>query len=216
MKLADWLSRLYPKGIYAGPVRALFVWSYKNLSIGARIKARVRARLQLGKEDKTPPSLAEGYQLVSVAVALGLLVVADVSPWPVSWIIATAAMYRPLEIVVLTVHWILIDEDKIHSYSRALVLFGGNIVEVVLFFAAAYVALGCVTGPNTAATAVYSSLRTSVTIGPISTLQMPNSACCGGLIAIQIGISYFLAVMVIAHAVGNLRRRESAPKPPAA
>jgi hypothetical protein len=71
MKLLAKVLALYPGGIYAGPIRAAFVWLHENLSIGARIKVSLRRHLGLVDERKTPPSLAEAYQLVSVVIALG-------------------------------------------------------------------------------------------------------------------------------------------------
>jgi hypothetical protein len=115
-------------------------------------------------------------------------------------LVVCLSLYRPLEMFMFLVNWIFAHEDPLHSYKRSLAGFGLNVVEIVLYFAAAYVAAGCV---DSVAVSVYSSLRTVVTIGP--TVVCDSSTCirCVGLLAAQIVVAYFLILVVVASAIGG-------------
>lgn len=209
---AGFLTAHFPRGLVAGPARRAFLWLYEHLSIGGRARVSVRAVLGVAATEKTPPVLAETYQLLALLAALVLMAVIGVLPRTWAQIVGVIALYRPFEILIVAINWLFIDRSPIHSYTRAMALFFINILEVVLFFAVAYVGLGCVRSVDGIGTALYSSLRTSVTIGPTATAEPPVSLCCGSLLVSQITLSYFLAVVVLAHAVGALRKREEVSK----
>jgi hypothetical protein len=57
---------------------------------------------------------------------------------------------------------------------------------------------------------LYSSLRTTVTIGPSEAYE-PHQEGCMFLVMTQIALSYFLAIVVIANIISLLPRRDGTP-----
>lgn len=221
MSVAHWLDCKLPVGLYAGPFKRSLAWCDRRLSLNNCYKKCIRSSLGLADGAKSPPWVAEVYQIASLAAAVLLLVLAGVLPRGVSVVPAALALYRPLEILIFGINWIFVHTDPLHSHKRSLVSFLINIAEVVVFFAAAALGFGFVTcldcheRPRLILAALYSSLRTTVTIGPTSlTSEPPNSSLSGLLLMGQIGISYFLAIVVIGHLAGALRERLSVKQSP--
>ncbi len=203
--MLSWLNEKLPHGVYAGPVRSMLKDCADERTLYARVRRSVRRRLHLSGDEKSPKWLAELYQLAWVVVGVLLLGLCRVLPEPWARVPGVLALYRPAEIFLLAVTWVFVDESPLHGYRRSLVGYLVNLGEVVVAFAAAYLATGCARGVRVA---LYSSLRTLVTIGPVSTAEPPSSTIGGLLLASQIVISYFLLVVVIASVVGALDRRE--------
>jgi hypothetical protein len=212
--MISWLDRKLGPGLYTGPVRRLIDWADRCLSLNSLFKRFIRTRLSEPEGTKTPSWVSEFYQLLSFAVAILLLLVARFAPPWAGLIGAAVALYRPFEIFLFAVAWVFIHTDPLHSYKRSLAGFITNLAEVVVFFAAAYLGFGLIERPAQMSTALYSSLRTTVTIGPAATADPPNSWLGGTLLIAQIVVSYFLTIVVIASVVGALRKRDEARNRP--
>ena len=88
----------------------------------------------------------EFYQLLWVGFEVVLCVAVSMSAQTgvsTSWF-GLVAVYRSYEIVLFALRWLLWDKTRIHNLKRSLVGFLVNLVEVVLLYAATYVAVGCV------------------------------------------------------------------------
>ncbi len=214
--MIQWLDRKLSAGLYRGPISRLVAWCDRSLSLNKLYKSYVRKRLCVPEGTKSPAWVSELYQCLSLGLAVVLLVVARFAPRWLSYTVATVALYRPLEILLFAVRWVFVHTDPLHSYKRSLAGFIINIAEVVVFYAAAYLGYGFVNDPPLISTALYSSLRTTVTIGPTSTAEPPGSWLAGTLIMTQIVVSYFLTIVVIANVVGTLRKKEVVEAKPAA
>jgi len=209
-----WLDRKLAAGLYTGPVRAFIAWADRCLSLNNRFKKYIRRRLAVPEGTKSPSWVSEFYQALSFAVAILLLLVARFAPPWAGLIAAAVALYRPFEIFLFAVAWVFVHFDPLHSYKRSLAGFITNLAEVVVFFAAAYLGFGLIACPPRMSTALYSSLRTTVTIGPAATAEPPNSWLGGTLVIAQIVVSYFLTIVVIASVVGALRKRDESGNRP--
>lgn len=200
MRVCSFVKRfteLLPDGVYQPYFRSWFISVEECFSINYRIRARVRQDLKLSK---TPRWVSECYQLGSLVFAIVLCAIAASVSGVSAVVVVFLSLYRPLEMFIFLVNWIFAHEDPLHSYKRSLAGFGVNVVEIVLYFAAAYVAAGCV---DSVAVSLYSSLRTVVTIGPTAVCEASSCLRCVGLLAAQIGVAYFLIVVVVASAIGG-------------
>jgi hypothetical protein len=208
--MIKWLDRTFEKGIFEGPFKNMVVWCDRCLSFNNGFNKLVKARLSIPPEEKAPVWSSELYQMFSLIFGVVLLVAACSGYVWLSCLSAIVALYRPFEIMVFAIRWVFAPKGLLHSYPRSLAGFIINIMEVVVFFAAAYIGFGLMNGCSPILTAVYSSARITVTIGPFSTAEPPESLLAGALITAQIAISYFLTVVVVASIIGALKRREVA------
>jgi hypothetical protein len=121
------------------------------------------------------------------------------NPTPSS-ILLVFALYRPAEILVFVLRWIVTEDKTLLDIRRAALGFLINQVEVVLCFAALFLWWRCAElgGPTGA---LYNSLRTVVTIGPASTLDG-----CQIPLAAEMVVAYSITVTVIAAVIGELSR----------
>ena len=132
----------------------------------------MKKRLGLTADESSPLWVSELYQLAALAVGVVFVVLCRYLPDPWRVAVSVLALYRPFEIVLFTTAWVFVRGAEAVSTKRSLVGLLVNVAEVVVGFAAAYLGFGCVQG---ARAALYSSLRTLVTIGPIGTLELPQS-----------------------------------------
>lgn len=204
-----WLDRNFKAGIFEGVFKNMILWCDNHLSCNNCFNKRVKAQLGISPKDKAPMWSSEFYQILSLAFAIVLLVATSIGCFWLSYLSATVALYRPFEIMVFAVGWVFAPKDPIHSYRRSLAGFIVNIVEVVVFFAVAYVGFGLVKGCSSILTAIYSSVRIAVTIGPFTNAEPPNSLFGGILIMAQIATSYFLVIVVVASIIGALKREQA-------
>ena len=206
--LIRWINQKFSNGIFNGPFANAVAWCDNHLSLNRYLKDFVRARLAIQNDQKNPRWVSELYVCVFLCIGIVFVLIPPFVPRWLATVIACFALYRPFEIIIFAVRWIFLATDAIHSYKRSLSGFIMNIAEVVIFFAAAYLGFGLVKGTSSVPTASYSSLRTTVTIGPTATLEPLDCWFAGVLISLQIAISYFLIIIVVASVVGTLRRRE--------
>jgi len=193
----QWVHNKIPSGVYQTYFKHWVVQSFKYLSLNDRLKTKVRCHL---KVSETPPWVSELYQLGSLIVAFLFLYTANAVSGPIAVIIVLLMLYRPFEIFLFLVKWIFSDMPPLHSYRRSLAGFGLNVAEIVLYFSAASITAGCI---DSVPVAIYSSLRTVVTIGPVQTCEM-SCVHCMTLLSAQIIEAYFLIVVVVASAIGGL------------
>lgn len=133
-----------------------------------------------------------------------------------AWLIRFMVLYRLFDITLFAVNWVFVHAPWLLSSKRSLVGFIINIAEVVIFYTVTYISFGCIDCSQAASTlaALYSSLRTTVTIGPISGYELPKHWLCVVFLMTQIVISYFLAIVVIADVIGLLPKRDESLPPP--
>jgi hypothetical protein len=208
--MIQWLNSKLGKGIFKGYFAPSVAWCASRLSLNSWWKQLVRSQLKIAGREKSPAWVSELYLCASfVAGVVFLFIVLFLPAW-LACLLAAVALYRPFEIMLFTVDWIFTAKDPLHSYKRSLSGFMVNIAEVVVFFAVAYMGFGFLQGEPSISTALYSSLRTTVTIGPTSTLEPPHCWFAGAVIIYQIAVSYFMVVVVVAAVVGSLRKRDVA------
>jgi hypothetical protein len=210
--MIEWLNSRLGDSIFKGHFAPCVAWCASHLSVNNRWQQLVRSRLKISDLKKVPPWVSELYLCASFVVGVVfLLIVQCVPPW-LAYFVAGIALYRTFEIALFAVNWIFTAKASLHSYKRSLAGFMVNIAEVVVFFAVAYIGFGFLQGRPSISTALYSSLRTTVTIGPISTIEPPASWFAGAVIIYQISVSYFMAVIVMAAVVGSLKKRDVVSK----
>ena len=166
--------------------------------------------------DKTPyarlvtvfgesPAAAEIYQLASVATGAAIVG----TGWGPSWIVAAIAIYRIGDIWLNATWWSFVRAPlPVLNAKRSLGMFLVNLVEVVIWYAVLGIAAGCAkSGTLVERTrAVYSSLRTTVTIGPIE--HFDDGAACMSLHMVQIVESFFISALIIASLLSAIQRGE--------
>ena len=131
--------------------------------------------LGIPRDTRAPAWVSEIYQLLSLVIGSVLLIFSQVAgPWPLVFY-----LYRTLDILLLYLQWIL-QASHVFARRRRLVGFMVNLVEINIYFAGAYIALGCLTCGEKAVisgqrvvTAIYNSVRISLTIGPTD----PRECC---------------------------------------
>ena len=210
--MIHWLNSKLGNGIFKGHFAPCVAWSASHLSLNSRWKKLIRGRLSISGCEKSPHWVSELYLCASFVIGVVfLLIVQFVPPW-LAYVVAGIALYRTFEIALFAADWIFTAKDPLHSYKRSLAGFMVNIAEVVVFFAVTYMGFGFLQGRPSISTALYSSLRTTVTIGPISTIEPPYCWFAGAVIMYQIAVSYFMVVVVMAAVVGSLEKRDVVPK----
>jgi hypothetical protein len=139
----------------------------------------------------------------------------------INWLVRFIVLYRLFEITLFAVNWIFVHAPRLLSPKRSLAMFLVNIVEIVVLYPVGYLSFGCIdcSLPQVSIdcsplirllTALYTSLRTTATLGPIATHELPQHWPCGVILMTQIIISYFLTIVVIASVIGVVARRDGA------
>jgi hypothetical protein len=200
------LNFLFPHGFYAGPIRHL-VQSLEDHLPNRYFIGHVRRKLDLKGDDPAPAWVSEVYQLVSLILASVLIAAAPHSNSAIKILMVLFAVIRLSEMFVFVLAWIFVHRSHVRSHRRSLAGFMVNFLEVVVFYGLIYVCLGLVKGPAPVSTALYTSIRTSVTIGPVSsTLEPPDCPYAGFVIGSQMVLSFTLFSIVVANAVGAIQR----------
>lgn len=153
--------------------------------------------------------IEELYQIVSIAFALASISLLSL---PLSVIVAIAS-YRALEILVFATHWSFCKAPEPEDNPRrALVMFLLNLAEVIFWSAPVAIALSCVTVASweDSLRAVYTSLRTAVTIGPDG--QAKDHIACISLYAAEITLAYLLTVVIVAGLLSAIQRNGGTSK----
>ena len=144
--MIKWLDRTFENGIFEGPFKNIIVWCDRYLSLHNGFDKFVKGHLGLPSEQKAPVWSSEMYQMLFLIFGIVLLVAAYSGYVWLSCLSAIAALYRPFEIIVFAIRWVFASKDPPHSYLRSLAGFTINIVEVIVFFAAAYIGFGLMNG----------------------------------------------------------------------
>ena len=157
--------------------------------------------------DRAPAWVSEGYQLASLILAFVLIAAAPHSNSFFKLLMVIVALIRLADILIFILAWVFVHQRDIRSHRRSLAGFMVNFLEVVVFYGLIYICLGLVKGTAPISTALYSSIRTSVTIGPASTLEPPDCPYAGFVIGSQIVLSFVLFSIVVSNVVGEIQRR---------
>lgn len=106
------------------PLWALIRWLFKD---------KIKLTLTIDRETKLHPSVAEGYQIIMLAIV-------SVALWQMpntaSFFLAVA-WYRAWEIFIIGLKWLLVDKASLHSSRRSLVSFTVNLLEISIIFTVA-------------------------------------------------------------------------------
>jgi len=170
---------------------------------------------------KAPPWISEVYLLATLLVGVLALFAPAFWALPTCVGVATVAipLYFALDTALFAVRWIFTDDDPLISYKRALAGYLLNIAGVAIFFAAIFRGADCIDATangrllsplDLSRTALYSSVRTVITIGPTRTKELPESWSCGLLLMTENAIAYLLTVIVIAALAGVVANRRKA------
>jgi hypothetical protein len=221
-------NRPDPGGLYGDWLRTVLEHIEFALSLNLRIKLLVKKALGLQPTEKTPRWVSEAYQLMSLVIATLLLVGAKYLTGWAAAIVVVLALYRPFEMLIFIINWIFVHPlsnepiSVLHSYRRTLAGFYVNTIEIVIYFGAAQLAAGCLCESRTPggscaasdsiAIALYSSLRTVVTIGPTQICEDSSCLGCIALVIAQIVVAFFLIGGVIASVVSLAASRQDMSK----
>jgi len=157
------------------------------------------------------PWISEAYQFLVILAGLAWLAFIDrpllVGLW---WSRAGAllAFYRPLEIFLFSLHWLLVAEGPVKAYRRSLIGFLLNLCEIGVFFAIGYLLLDWFDPPLTPLRALSASLRSVFTFSPLSEIaagSLPKIAA-----VVQVGMAWLLGALILANVVGAIGRGEQA------
>jgi hypothetical protein len=165
------------------------------------------AKLSSRREDSAKP--AELYQLASVLVAVVLVGLGLTSCPAIRAFFAMVAGLRLFDILLFAVWWSFVKAPQpVLNPKRSLAMFLVNLAEVVLWYAVLATAAGCGDSDGFGARfrVLYSSLRTTVTIGPVD--RIDNGAGCIVLHMAQIVESYFLMALIVASLVSAIQRSQ--------
>jgi hypothetical protein len=151
----------------------------------------------------------EYYQLFSLVALTVMLYGSMRVPFCVRCGFAFLAFYRVLDILLYDLQLVLFGQ-AIRFPARTLVAFLLNLVEVTIAFAIVMLAADCVSPHyQTWGFALYSSLRTLATFGPINVNEAGRA--CRVILSVHIGVNYFLTLVALAIAVATLRFRVKRP-----
>jgi hypothetical protein len=153
------------------------------------------------------PWVSEAYQLLGVLIGFCWMALVE-QPVLTSkiWIVIglIVAFYRVFEILLFSLHWLLVAEVPVVSYRRSLAGFLLNLVEIGIFFTIAYIILGWLDPSQSAWAALLESLRSIFTLKKVSGLpdeQLPQAVAW-----LQYVISWILVVLIVANVVGSIGR----------
>ena len=210
MCLSKNLNQKYPEGIYRKVLLPRVVSFYEKTSLHNFIEKRVKKNLSIEKSESLK-WFSELYQLISILIGLILLIIVSLTSYKYNYwgifLMLLLILYRPFEIFLFSIKWVFAPTGEILSYRRSLATFLVNFMEVIIYFSSAYLACSFYYTINQA---LYSSLRIAVTIGPELEQKISSlSWLFPILVMIQIVISYFLIVVVIANAAGAVKRNEN-------
>lgn len=204
-RLSIYLHQKYPEGIYKKELLPLVKYFYKKTSLHSCIEKKVKKALPIEQNEELE-WFSELYQFISIIIGFTLLLIISLTnhrynDW-VKILILPLILYRPFEIFLFLTKWVFASDGKIITDRRSLAAFLVNFIEVIIYFSGAYLACGFYNTLNS----LYSSLRIAVTIGPVEQKLNALSWLFPGLVMIQIVISYFLIVVVIASLAGAVKR----------
>ncbi len=197
-------GRLGTDGPYRRLARYLFCIE-RCFSLSYRLNKKVARLLNAD----SVPWVSEVYQLVSLLMSFLLIFPAYYSV--AATVVVLVSLYRPVEIFIFTINWLLVHRGPVRSSRRSAAGFLINLAEITLFFAAAELGSGCICRSHGASdavhvisSAIYSSLRTVVTIGPTEVCD--DGVICMAILSLQIVVGFSVIVGAIANVVGAIDR----------
>ena len=201
VRIIRWLKK--HDGFWFPAVRWLLDWLFQTTSVGYRVNVCFEKKSLGGSW------VSEFYQLLWVVIGLCWIAVIE---WPVltgsAWIVLglIVAFYRVSEILLLSIHWLLVAEGPVESYRRSLFAFLLNLCEVSIFFSIAYLLLGCVDPLQGAWSVLFEGLQS--VFGLKTALTHVNSCWAQGLPRLQLIISWVLVALIVANLVSVISRGE--------
>ena len=203
--MARWLQHC--GGFYFPAVKWTLDRLFHTLSLGDRLNYFL-IRKSLGG-----PWVSEVYQLSCVLIGFCWIALIE---WPVltatGWIVLglIVVFYLIFEILLFSLHWLLVAEGPVESYRRSLLGFLINLCEVGIFFSIAYLLLGWFDPPKGAWSALFESISSVFSLQKLSGLReekLPQA-----LAQFQLVISWILVVFIVANVVGAIGRGEKKRK----
>jgi len=184
----------------------------RRVSIGHCLNRRVTCELGI-LETPGRAWVSEIYVLFTLIIGVAYLVVMTIwegfraVPWGIA--VRLAPLYFPLDIAFFALRWLFTDRPGLISVRRSLGLFLVNVITVVTFAAGTLMAFDCIRPEDPVSrwilgfTALYSSWRNALTIGPTSTTRdFPSCWECGLLLILENVITLLLLTMIVAALAG--------------
>jgi len=147
-----------------------------------------------GRKPRELPGTQEGYVAVTLLLGTAALYFHRFLLAGGRWIVLLVPLYWVFELAAFILRWLFSDRGRVISFQRSLAGFLLNVVGVVVFFAAAFIGLGCVTRGTWVA--LRSSFRIFTSMG--SADNLPDCGrLCAGLVIAEGAMGYLLTVVVI-------------------
>lgn len=157
---------------------------------------------------KSNAYVSEFYQIFWVSIGLiwlGLIEFAVSASF--SWRVdAAIAFYRPFEIFIFSLHWLLVAKGRVGSYRRSLVCFIINLFEIGIFYAIAYLLLDWFDPQIDNWEAMRSSLSVVFRLETFANIK-PNSLF-KFFDLMRIVISWTLIMLILGNVIGAINRGE--------
>ena len=172
-RLATWLTRRFPDGLYLSFLRNTLDRAYR-LSPGTLWNNAVKSRLATGHTPRWAPEL---YQLGFLVLALALVPTASsrLAAW-VKWPLVALFGIRLLDAFVFALHWIFVARDPVHAYRRSLAAFLVNVFEIPLYYGLILLFTSCVAGGGAGWDLLYQNVRDLVSVS-LPTAAAPALSC---------------------------------------
>ena len=163
----------------------------------------------LNKFAKDEPSKSEIYQSIWVVIgAIWLLLIKYPMLTGNFWMYLGAgfALYRPLDIFLFTLDWLFVKENPVKSFRRSLSTFLLNMVEIGIYFSIVYILFNSSISNQTVWITVMANIKAVFVLEKLSGLS--DNTILNNLGSIQLVLSWFLYVVILANVVGSLNRTE--------
>lgn len=206
LRVARWLKNR--NGLWFPAVVSLIDRLFCFLSIGYRLN------VYFDRKSLGGPWVSELYLLIGVLVGIFWIAMIE---WPFLtgpvWIVLglIIVVHHVLEIILFSLHWLLVAEGSVKSSRRSLLCFLLNLCEIGIFFTIAYLLLGWFDPPQDAWVALYHSLSSVFSLDVLSGLR--DTGWPQVIARLQLAISWVLVVLIVANVVGAINRGEKPQKP---
>ena len=214
-QIAKWLKKR--GGFWYPAIKRFLLLIFPKCSLGYYLNTKFK-RKSLGG-----PWVSEIYLCLGGIVGLIWIAVIDMPvptslvpvltslPCRVFFVILTAlsifiSFYRVLEILLFSLHWLLVAKKPVESYGRSLLGFIFNLFEVGILFAFVYILFSLFDPPQDKLSALLKSVSSVFSLETISGLS--NSRWPQILALLQLLISWLLVVTIVANVVGSIHRGE--------
>ena len=163
----------------------------------------------LTKYVKYEPSRSGNYQIFWLFVGviwIFLIELPILTEWYWVYPGICIALYRPMDIFLFTLDWLFVKEKPVENFRRSLAMFLLNMLEIGLYFSIVYI----LNNSSKSIVSVWSVVVRSVeAVFGLKYMADLNETYLNSMFStIQIVISWFLYVVILANVVGSISRGE--------